>query len=99
MSTETKDKDAEWVRSIPDKLMNNTELAFRIDRDGYTAFLYATGYNEFEVAHRHYHEDEWRRESVAKTPLLASVERFSHCDGLVEMPDLDAVEVARDAAE
>lgn len=99
MSTETKDKDVEWVRSIPDELMDNADLAFRIDRDGYTAFLYATGYNEFEVAHRQYHEDEWRRESVAKTSLLASVARFSHCAGLVEMPTLENVEVTRDAAE
>ena len=98
MSTEPQEKDADWVRSIPDELMDNDDLAFRIDRDGYTAFLYATGYNEFEVAHRHYNEDELRRESVAKTSLMRSVARFSHCAGLVEMPNLADVEVTRDDA-
>jgi len=91
-------KDAELVESVPQKLMANESLAFRIDRDGYTAFLYATGYNEFEVAHRHFNEEEWRRESIAKASLLGSVARFSHCEGIVEMPDLDNVEVTRDDA-
>lgn len=96
--SETQTKDVSWVKPVPQKLMDEPGIAFRIDRDGYTAFLYATGYNEFEVAHRHFNEDEWRREPIAKTSLLGSVARFSHCEGIVEMPNLDDVEVTRDDA-
>jgi len=83
----------ESVKAVPHLLATNRDLAFRIDRSGYVAFIHATGHNEFELVHRHYHEDEWRHDQIAKTRVYGTVARFSHCGDVVSMPELNEVTI------
>lgn len=89
------DQSVDGIEAVPQQLVADRDLAFRVDRDGYTGFIYAVGVDEFEVAHRQYYEDEWRRESIGRAGVLAEVSRFLRCGDVVEMPDLDSVEVSR----
>lgn len=88
----TEQRGLSWVQSVPKRLRDGEKLALRVDRDGYVAFIQADGVG-FELTHRHYHEDEWRTESLSYGAVLGSAARFSSTAEIVTMPDVDTVEV------
>jgi hypothetical protein len=96
VEAESAERSIEWVKAIPDRLEDDQDKALRVDRHGYVGFIRATGYREYELAHKHYHEDEWRRDPIAKTQILGTAARFSHQADVVDMPDLEDVEVTVD---
>lgn len=82
-----------WVESVPQRLKADKSKALRIDRSGYVAFITHGGGYSFDVMHRHYHEDDWREESIGQESLIGSAARFSSQAEIVDMPDLEDVEV------